>query len=269
LPATTTSTVVTIDWNGTRGSDNSDGTLVVDGVPVSGIGSYVVLRNGTAVYTTPGPGNGGSTYTFVDTNGGVGFNYGTTLQYSLRTVDMAGNMATYGPVTTLIQPPITDPGRWDTTIKSASNGPFQLSWASHPGSGITSYNILRSLLQTSGYSVITGTGLGVAFRSWTQPIGTTNASYINTDDTYWYILQSVNGAYTVNSAPVAVILDRMSPNPATIKQLTSPYQPTDYSIPIDITGSGKAVDPGYFGPGDPANMGNPVSVGIAGCNPPA
>src|SRR5271157_3602728 len=261
LPATTTSTSVTVDWTAHPGTDNSDGTLKDgSGNPLSGIANYTVLRNGVPVATITGPGNGGTSYSYVDTNGGSGFTNGAVLQYSLRTSDMAGNVATFGTVQTTISLPFT-PGSWDNTIPSASNVPYHLTWINSPGSGtITGYSILRSLSVSSGYTVV-GSEANTG-RGWTQGfVGTGNASLATTDETYWYILQSTNGVTPINSTPVSVIRDTTPPNPASINwPYGGFYAPNTFQIPIDVTGSGKAIDPGYIGPGNPNNMGSGVAT---------
>src|SRR5271157_5563071 len=261
LPATTTSPTVTVDWTAHPGTDNSDGTLKDgSGNPISGIASYTVLRNGVPVATVTGPGNGGTTFSWVDTNGGPGFTTGTVNQYTLQTTDMAGNVATFGPVSTTISLPYT-PAVWDNTIPSASNVPYHLTWINSPGSvTITGYSILRSLSVSSGYTVV-GTEANTG-RGWTQGfVGTGNASLATTDDMYWYILQSTNGVTPINSTPVSVIRDTTPPNPASINwPYGGFYAPNTFQIPIDVTGSGKAIDPGYIGPGNPNNMGSGVAT---------
>src|SRR5271157_3700827 len=259
LPATTRSTAVTIDWTAHPGMDNSDGTLKDgSGNPLSGIANYTVLRNGVPVATITGPGNGGTTFSYVDTNGGSAFTNGQVLEYCLLTSDMAGNVGTSGTVQTTISLPFT-PGAFDAMIPSASSVPFQLRWVNNPGSGIiTGYSILRSLTVSNSYTMIAT--LASTVRSWTQSFGTGNASLINADDTYWYILQSTNGATTINNTPISVIRDTTAPNPASILPLTSPYKPTTYTIPIDITGPGKAIDPGFYSTGDLSNVGSGVAI---------
>nr|MDO8110761.1 PKD domain-containing protein [Candidatus Sigynarchaeota archaeon] len=81
-----------------------------------------------------------------------------------------------------------------------------------------------------------------------------------TDDTYYYVLRSSNGAITADSAPVAVIHDRVSPmSPIINWPYGSTYAPTSNSIPIDCTGSFKAIDPGFISSGDPTNTGSGIS----------
>ena len=253
LPATTSSPVVLLDWSASRGVDNSDGTFPYP--DNSGIAEYIVNRNGMDIAWIPR----GTSFTYIDDNGGNGFSDGTMLYYRLKTVDRAGNAAIYpaaGNIVTMIDKPFDPIGRWNSTgIVRAANRNYQLGWNQYPhAASITSFTILRSTSITGGYAQIPGMPLGDVTSFTTTDFAST------TDDTYYYILRSSDGTNTADSAPVTVIHDRASPmSPAINWPYGSTYAPTSMSIPIDCTGSSQAVDPGFIGNGDPANIGSGIS----------
>nr|MDO8085475.1 hypothetical protein [Candidatus Sigynarchaeum springense] len=264
LPATTPSPSVIIDWSANKGSDNSDDTYPAP--KNAGIARYVLYRGGSPVANVPY-----GTFQFVDDNGGAGFSDGQVLQYQLRTYDLAGNYASSAVVQTTIALPIANPARfnaqWNRDIDGptatenpvAAYGNTAIMWgAGAPYSGtITSFEIMRSTSAASGYTTI-ATGIGPT--TYTYTINW--ASPASVADTYWYKVVSRSASGTVESAPIAIVYD---PQPAgqplapAIAWSAGPrYAPTERRIPIDITGSGRAIDPGWIADGDPLNTGSGI-----------
>ncbi len=266
LPATTPANYVILDWTACPGADNSDGTLPPP--DECGIANYVVNRNGVDIGTVPRD----NTLFFIDDNWGAGFPSGTILQYRLKTVDLAGNSATHGPVTTVIDS-IPNYGTWNPQWNKDLDGPasnenpvaahgnMMLKWdASAPYSGlITSFSILYGTSPMGPFSTLLS-GISPTVYNCTVDWGTIPDLR---DDTYWFKLRSHLSGSSVDSIPIPVIHDAgtgsSAPIPATIAWPYGPvYQPTWRVVPIDITGAGIAIDPGFYSDGDPSNTGSGI-----------
>jgi hypothetical protein len=257
LPGTTTSPAVTIDWSGSKGSDNSDGTLQPPNE--NGISHYVVKQGGNEVATVPY-----GTFQFVDDNGGAGYAHNQVLSYTLETVDKAGNVASSPAVGTTISLLIADPGEWlarwnrDLDGPSGTENPVAawddttLYWNAGTG-GTFTYRILWSTSAAGAYTQIyTGLTGTSQVLDWALISGVAN-------DTYWFKLRTVEGGNMVDSAPMAVVYDRIAPLAATISwNYGTVYAPEYRQVPIDITGSGKSTDSGWTSDDDPTNTGSGV-----------
>ncbi len=264
IPALTPSPAVVIDWSANKGSDNSDNTFPAPNN--DGVKEYVIYRGGTAIATVPY-----GTFAYVDDGGTTPFVDGQVLSYVLRTVDQAGNYADSTAVTTTIALPILHPAKWNAQFNgdlagpgvddnpTAAYGNTVISWSlGAPYSGtITSFEIMRSTSLASGYTTI-ATGIGPTTYNYTINW----ASPASVADTYWYKVVSRWASGTIESAPMAIIYDKQpngQPLPALIAWSAGPtYSPTERRIPIDITGSGRAIDPGWIAEGEPINTGSGI-----------
>nr|MDO8087494.1 PKD domain-containing protein [Candidatus Sigynarchaeum springense] len=261
LPAYTTSPVVVIDWSASKGSDNSDNTFPPD--DNAGIDHYQLYRNGSLIGTIAY-----GRFTYIDDNGGAGFANGTLLQYQLRTVDKAGNYGTSPLVFTCINGSISNPGTWNAQFNgniggpgpndnpTAAHGNVELKWNSGApySASIESFEVLRSTNPAAGFVSI-ATGIGPTTYSYTINW----ESPASVEDTYWYKLRSHSASGFFDSAPMPVIYDKTAPLPAAISWSYGPtYTPSEKRVPIDITGSGRAIDPGWYGDGEPMNTGSGV-----------